>query len=154
MPAWYRGGRHARVLIQISRADRVTGSKNAQLLYVNGSSPRQPSTPQLLRILEETIQKKVPKRLFQKPRSARGADRYRLSFNIAERTTDMMFQYRTKFVQHMLTSSLYANSAVGKPWEMIGSISEQIIDELLLGCLKEMELRDRVQELYQQETTT
>ncbi|XP_026735145.1 uncharacterized protein LOC113499027 isoform X3 [Trichoplusia ni] len=137
-----------------SRAERVTGSKNAQLLYINGSSPRQPSTPQLLRILEETIQKKVPKPLFQKPSSARGPDRYRLTFNIAEKTTDMMFQYRTKFVQHMLTSSLYANSVFGKPWEMIGSISEQIIDELLLGCMKEMELRDLIQELYKRETMT
>ncbi|PZC73887.1 hypothetical protein B5X24_HaOG208682 [Helicoverpa armigera] len=133
-------------------AERLSGAKNAQLQYASGNSPRQPSTPQLLRILEETIQKKVPKPLFQKQPSARGLERHRLLFNISEKTSDSLFQYRTKFVQHMLTSAMYANSAVGKPWEMIGSISEQIIDELLLGCLKEMEVRDLVVQLYKTET--
>ncbi|XP_072948751.1 uncharacterized protein [Epargyreus clarus] len=137
------GGRH----------ERVSGTKNAQLLCVSSGSPRQPSTPQLLRILEETIQKKAPKPLFPKTNvSVRGAERLRLNFNIPESTVQSHFQYRTKFVQHMLTSSMYANSAVGKPWEMIGSVSDQIIDELLLSCAREMELREVVRELYRCET--
>ncbi|KAJ8731661.1 hypothetical protein PYW07_004825 [Mythimna separata] len=103
-----------------SRPDRVTGAKNAQLVHVGGSSPRQTSTPQLLKILEETIKKKIPKQLYQHPLSPRSADRCRLQFSISDATADALFQYRTKFVQHMLTSSMYANSAVGKPWEMIG----------------------------------
>ncbi|CAH0691637.1 unnamed protein product [Spodoptera exigua] len=132
--------------------ERVTGAKNAQLVFVNGNNPRQPSTPQLLRILEETIQKKIPKPQFEAPTSARGLDRYRLVFNISEKTADSLFQYRTKFVQHMLTSAMYANSAVGKPWEMIGSVSEQIINELLLNITKDMQIYDLVQELYNKET--
>ncbi|XP_022814171.1 uncharacterized protein LOC111347979 isoform X2 [Spodoptera litura] len=135
-----------------SRTERVTGAKNAQLVFVNGNNPRQPSTPQLLKILEETIQKKIPKPLFGAPSSASGLDRYRLVFNISEKTADSLFQYRTKFVQHMLTSNMYANSAIGQPWEMIGSVSEQIIDELLLNITKEMQLYDLVQELYNKET--
>ncbi|XP_063825910.1 uncharacterized protein LOC135075396 [Ostrinia nubilalis] len=102
------------------RNERVTGAKNAQLLCVNGSSPRQPSTPQLLRILEETIQKKVPKTFFPKSSPSKNAERFRLTFNIPERTAERVFQYRTKFVQHMLASPMYANCAVGKPWEMVG----------------------------------
>ncbi|XP_037303148.1 uncharacterized protein LOC119193613, partial [Manduca sexta] len=133
------------------RNERVTGPKNAQLLCINGGSPRQPSTPQLLRILEETIQKKVPKQLFQN-QSELNKDKYRLTFNIPETTTQNLFQYRTKFVQHMLTSPMYANSAVGKPWEIIGSISERIIDELLLSVAKEMEIGRVTQELYRAET--
>ncbi|CAB3236510.1 unnamed protein product [Arctia plantaginis] len=135
-----------------TRVERKTGMKNAQLLYVNGTSPRsQPSTPQLLRILEETIQKKVPKSLLKKS-GTRDVEKCRLSFNIGESISDNLFQYRTKFVQHMLTSPMYANSAVGKPWEMIGSVSEQIIDELLLSCVKDMELNDYILALYKQET--
>ncbi|XP_075977589.1 uncharacterized protein LOC142977537 isoform X2 [Anticarsia gemmatalis] len=134
------------------RQEHKSGAKNAQLLYVRGSSPRsQPTTPQLLRILEETIQKKVPKSLHRHRHT--DVERYRLTFNIAEQITDNLFQYRTKFVQHMLTSPMYANSAVGKPWEMIGSVSEQIIDEVLLKCVKEMELKDIFQDMYNRETT-
>lgn len=135
-----------------SRTERVTGAKNAQLVFVNGNNPRQPSTPQLLKILEETIQKKIPKPLFGAHSSPHGLDRYRLVFNISEKTADSLFQYRTKFVQHMLTSAMYANSAVGKPWEMIGSVSERIIDELLLNITKEMQIYDLVKELYKKET--
>ncbi|CAH0715869.1 unnamed protein product, partial [Brenthis ino] len=134
--------------------ERISGAKNAQLLCVNEGSPRKPSTPQLLRILEETIQKKTPKALFPKPTlKLQDAEKYRMSFNIPESVKDNLFQYRTKFVQHMLTSSMYANSAVGKPWEKIGSVSEQIIDELLLNCAKEMELPKFVKHLYKSETS-
>lgn len=73
----------------------------------------------VLQILEETIQKKVPKSLLKKS-GTRDVEKYRLNFNIAESVSNNLFQYRTKFVQHMLTSPMYANSAVGKPWEMIG----------------------------------
>ncbi|KAG6449187.1 hypothetical protein O3G_MSEX005932 [Manduca sexta] len=104
-----------------------------------------------VKILEETIQKKVPKQLFQN-QSELNKDKYRLTFNIPETTTQNLFQYRTKFVQHMLTSPMYANSAVGKPWEIIGSISERIIDELLLSVAKEMEIGRVTQELYRAET--
>ncbi|XP_045772814.1 uncharacterized protein LOC123872538 [Maniola jurtina] len=135
------------------RNERVVGAKNAQLLCVNGGSPRQPSTPQLLRILEETIQKKTPKTLFPKQKMAvKDAEKYRMNFNIPEQVTDALFQYRTKFVQHMLTSPMYANSAIGKPWETIGSVSEKIIDELLLKCAKEMELQHIVKQMYKNET--
>ncbi|XP_060803221.1 uncharacterized protein LOC106129302 isoform X2 [Amyelois transitella] len=101
-----------------SRHERVSGAKNAQLLCISGSSPRQPSTPQLLRILEETIQKKVPKQLMNQP-SPRDRERFRMTFSIPEASADRLFQYRTKFVQHMLTSPMYANSQLGKPWEAI-----------------------------------
>ncbi|KAH9630974.1 hypothetical protein HF086_013513 [Spodoptera exigua] len=90
-----------------------------------------------VRILEETIQKKIPKPQFEAPTSARGLDRYRLVFNISEKTTDSLFQYRTKFVQHMLTSAI---------------VSEQIINELLLNITKDMQIYDLVQELYNKET--
>lgn len=74
-----------------------------------------------LQILEETIQKKVPKSMYKSVKSpSRNPEKYRLMFNIQEPTANNLFQYRTKFVQHMLTSAMYANSAVGKPWEMIG----------------------------------
>ncbi|XP_061383971.1 uncharacterized protein LOC116770256 isoform X2 [Danaus plexippus] len=136
-----------------SRNERVSGTKNAQLLCISGGSPRQHSTPQLLRILEETIQKKAPKTLFPKSLSARDKDRYRMTFNIPDSTLDNMFQYRTKFVQHMLTSPMYANSSVGKPWEKIGRVSEQIIDDLLLSCAKEMELQSFLKDLYKSETS-
>ncbi|XP_047533346.1 uncharacterized protein LOC125068286 [Vanessa atalanta] len=135
------------------RNERMMGAKNAQLFCVTGSSPRQPSTPQLLRILEETIQKKTPKALFPKTVvPVKDAERLRMSFNIPERVTENLFQYRTKFVQHMLTSTMYANSDIGKPWEKIGSVSEQIIDELLLNCAKEMELYHYVKSFYENET--
>ncbi|CAH2255213.1 jg7258 [Pararge aegeria aegeria] len=147
------------------RSERSTGAKNAQLLCVNGGSPRQPSTPrqpitprqpstpQLLRILEETIQKKTPRSLFPKqPVAVKDAEKFRMSFNIPERVSDALFQYRTKFVQHMLTSSMYANSSVGKPWEKIGSVSEKIIDELLLKCANQMELQKLVDQMYRDET--
>ncbi|XP_049873432.1 uncharacterized protein LOC126371980 [Pectinophora gossypiella] len=133
-----------------SRSERTSGAKNAQLVCIS-SSPRQPSTPQLLRILEETIQKKVPKSIYHKPKP-KTADRLRLTFNIPQQTADNLFQYRTKFVQHMLASSLYANSAVGKPWEMIGSVSQHIIDEILLKCAKEMQIQNIVLEMYKRET--
>ncbi|XP_069359712.1 uncharacterized protein [Maniola hyperantus] len=135
------------------RKERMVGAKNAQLLCVNAGSPRPPSTPQLLRILEETIQKKTPKPLFPKQKiSVKDAEKYRMSFNIPEQVTDALFQYRTKFVQHMLTSPMYANSAVGKPWEKIGSVSEKIIDDLLLKCAKELELQHIVKQMYKNET--
>ncbi|XP_026492236.2 uncharacterized protein LOC113397919 [Vanessa tameamea] len=135
------------------RNERMIGAKNAQLFCVTGSSPRQPSTPQLLRILEETIQKKTPKALFPKTVvPVKDAERLRMSFNIPERVTENLFQYRTKFVQHMLTSTMYANSDIGKPWEKIGSVSEQIIDDLLLNCAKEMELHHYVKSFYENET--
>ncbi|XP_052758224.1 uncharacterized protein LOC113519928 isoform X2 [Galleria mellonella] len=134
-----------------NRNEKITGAKNAQLVCISGESPRQPSTPQLLRILEETIQKKAPKPLYQKPPSIKDAERFRLTFNIPEQTADKLFQYRTQFVQHMLTSPMYANSVVGKPWEVIGRVSEQIIDDLLLGCANEMELKEVIQRLYNQE---
>ncbi|KAJ0176868.1 hypothetical protein K1T71_008047 [Dendrolimus kikuchii] len=139
--------------VPCGRNERVTGAKNAQLLCINGSStPRAPSTPQLLKILEETIKKKAPKPLLQKPIASNDVDRFRMQFNISEKTAENLFQYRTKFVQHMLSSPMYANSAVGKPWEMIGSITEQIIDELLLGCAKELELHQVIEDLYRSET--
>ncbi|KAM3962691.1 uncharacterized protein ACR2FA_003322 [Aphomia sociella] len=103
-----------------SRNERISGAKNAQLVCISGGSPRQPSTPQLLRILEETIQKKIPKPLFQKPPSVKDTERFRLTFNISEETADKIFQYRTKFVQHMITSPMYANSVIGRPWDVIG----------------------------------
>ncbi|CAH2096577.1 unnamed protein product [Euphydryas editha] len=137
-----------------NRSERSLGAKNAQLFCVTGSSPRQPSTPQLLRILEETIQKKTPKALFPKTvKSVKDVEKYRMSFNIPEHVTENFFQYRTKFVQHMLSSNMYANSAIGKPWEKIGSVSERIIDELLLNCVKEMELQRYVKDLYKCETS-
>ncbi|XP_073956709.1 uncharacterized protein isoform X2 [Choristoneura fumiferana] len=132
--------------------ERVSGAKNAQLLCINGGSPRQPSTPQLLRILEETIQKKIPKPQYTPKPKVKDIDRYRLTFNVTAKAAESMFQYRTKFVQHMLSSPMYANSAVGKPWEMIGSVSEQIIDEMLVACAKEMQLQDFIEELYKSET--
>ncbi|XP_053609489.1 uncharacterized protein LOC128674698 isoform X2 [Plodia interpunctella] len=135
-----------------SRNERVTGAKNAQLMCVNGSSsPRQPSTPQLLRILEETIQKKVPKQLFQNM-SVKDSARFRMTFNIPELTADKMFQYRTKFVQHMLASPMYANSLRPKPWELISRISDQLIDELVGTCAKEMQMEGFIQRLYNLET--
>ncbi|XP_059045723.1 uncharacterized protein LOC131841421 [Achroia grisella] len=134
-----------------SKNEKVSGAKNAKLVCISGGSPRQPSTPQLLRILEETIQKKAPKPLFQKPPPIRDTERFHLTFNIPEETADKIFEYRTKFVQHMLTSPMYANSVVGKPWEVIGRISEQIIDELLLRCANEMEIGDVIQQIYNQE---
>ncbi|CAG9786499.1 unnamed protein product [Diatraea saccharalis] len=135
-----------------SRYERVSGAKNAQLHCISGGSPRQPSTPQLLRILEETIQKKIPKTLYQKPSTGNNVDRFRLALNIPEQTAERLFQYRTKFVQHMLASPMYANCEIGKPWEIIGSISEQLIDDLLSQCAKEMQLQNVVQELYKVET--
>ncbi|XP_045498073.1 uncharacterized protein LOC123696102 isoform X2 [Colias croceus] len=99
------------------RNERVLGAKNAQLVCVNGGSPRQPSTPQLLRILEETIQKKTPRPLY--PPSNKDMEKYRMLLNTPEPVAEQLHQYRTKFVQHMLTSCMYANSAVGKPWEVI-----------------------------------
>ncbi|XP_063624569.1 uncharacterized protein LOC134796346 [Cydia splendana] len=137
-----------------SPRERAFGSKNAQLLCVNGGSPRSPSlgTPQLLRILEETIQKQAPKPQFSTKAPVKDLDRYRLSFNWSSSATDALFQYRTKFVQHMLSSPMYANSRVGKPWEMIGKISEQIMDEILMSCAKEMQLEDIIEELYKNET--
>ncbi|CAG5038346.1 unnamed protein product [Parnassius apollo] len=132
--------------------ERVSGAKNAQLHCVNSQSPRQPNTPQLLRILEETIQKKLPRPANPKPLSSRDLEKFRMTFNITEKTVENLFQYRTKFVQHMLSSAMYANSAVEKPWEMVNSVSEQIIDELLLSCAKEMELQQVVQQLYKCET--
>ncbi|CAK1551024.1 unnamed protein product [Leptosia nina] len=136
-----------------NRNERVSGTKNAQLVCVSGGSPRQPSTPQLLRILEETIQKKTPRPHYTTPRSPQNIDKCRMTFNIPESISEQLYQYRTKFVQHMLTSSMYANSAVGKPWEVIGRVSENLIDELLLSCAKEMELQRHVRELYKQETS-
>ncbi|XP_045447846.1 uncharacterized protein LOC123656185 [Melitaea cinxia] len=136
-----------------NRSERTSGAKNAQLFCVTGSSPRQPSTPQLLRILEETIQKKTQKALFPKTiKSVKDAEKYRMSFNIPDHVSENFFQYRTKFVQHMLSSTMYANSAIGKPWEKIGSVSDRIIDELLMNCVKEMELQRYVQDLYKCET--
>ncbi|XP_063536221.1 uncharacterized protein LOC134745986 [Cydia strobilella] len=137
-----------------SPRERASGFKNAQLLCVNGGSPRSPSlgTPQLLRILEETIQKQAPKPQFSTKAPVKDLDRYRLSFSRSSSATDALFQYRTKFVQHMLSSPMYANSRVGKPWEMIGKISEQIIDEILTSCAKEMQLEDIIGELYKSET--
>ncbi|KAL0839158.1 hypothetical protein ABMA28_017127 [Loxostege sticticalis] len=104
-------------------------------------------------ILEETIQKKVPKTFFPKASPPKATERFRLTFNIPERTAENLFLYRTKFfVKHMLASPLYANCAVGKPWEMVGSVSEQLIDELLATCARDVQLRDVVQQLYQAET--
>ncbi|KOB68261.1 Uncharacterized protein OBRU01_18593 [Operophtera brumata] len=71
-------------------------------------------------ILEKTIQKKAPKPMYQKP-ADKNPERFRMTFNIPDKAAENLLQYRTKFVQHMLASSMYANSAVGKPWEIIGS---------------------------------
>ncbi|XP_068633455.1 uncharacterized protein [Battus philenor] len=135
-----------------NKSDRVCGARNAQLHCISSDSPRQPTTPQLLRILEETIQKKSPRSMNHKLSTKQGAEKYRMPFNIGEKTIENLFQYRTKFVQHMLTSAMYANSAVEKPWEMVNCVSEQIIDDLLLECAKEMELQNIIQHLYQRET--
>ncbi|XP_013144005.1 PREDICTED: uncharacterized protein LOC106107619 isoform X2 [Papilio polytes] len=137
-----------------NKNERVSGAKNAQLHCVRTSSPRQHTTPQLLRILEETIQKKSPRSMNVRLSTIKDkeAEKYRMSFNISGKTVDNLFQYRTKYVQHMLTSAMYANSAVEKPWEMVNSVSDQIVDELLLKCAKEMELRPIIQRLYQNET--
>ncbi|CAG4991918.1 unnamed protein product [Colias eurytheme] len=132
------------------RNERVLGAKNAQLVCVNGGSPRQPSTPQLLRILEETIQKKTPRPLY--PPSNKDMEKYRMLLNTPEHVAEQLHNYRTKFVQHMLTSCMYANSAVGKPWEVIGRVSEQLIDDLILSCAQEMELQEYLQKMYQSET--
>ncbi|XP_045536373.1 uncharacterized protein LOC106719740 [Papilio machaon] len=137
-----------------NKNERISGAKNAQLHCVKTDSPRQHTTPQLLRILEETIQKKSPRLLNVRLSTIKDkeAEKYRMSFNISEKTIDNLFQYRTKYVQHMLTSAMYANSAVEKPWEMVNSVSDQIVDELLLKCAKEMELRSIIESLYQNET--
>ncbi|XP_013164324.1 PREDICTED: uncharacterized protein LOC106115476 [Papilio xuthus] len=137
-----------------NKNERISGAKNAQLHCVRTGSPRQHTTPQLLRILEETIQKKSPRSMNVRLSTIKDkeAEKYRMSFNISEKTVDNLFQYRTKYVQHMLTSAMYANSAVEKPWEMVNSVSDQIVDELLLKCAKEMELRPVIQRLYQNET--
>lgn len=77
--------------------------------------------------------------------TAKDPDRFRMTFNIPDKVADNLFQYRTKFVQHMLESSMYANSAVGKPWEIIGRlvIFEQYVsqrkhalDDLLRICCR------------------
>ncbi|XP_050675751.1 uncharacterized protein LOC126972763 isoform X2 [Leptidea sinapis] len=132
-----------------SRQERVSGAKNAQLVCVSSGSPRQPSTPQLLRILEETIQKKTPR---SSHRNTKDLDKFRMNLNIPEAISEELFQYRTKFILHMLTSSLYANSAVHKPWEVIGRVSEEIIDELLLKCADDMQLNEYVTNMYKSET--
>ncbi|KPJ06298.1 hypothetical protein RR48_14037, partial [Papilio machaon] len=141
-------------LVFRNKNERISGAKNAQLHCVKTDSPRQHTTPQLLRILEETIQKKSPRLLNVRLSTIKDkeAEKYRMSFNISEKTIDNLFQYRTKYVQHMLTSAMYANSAVEKPWEMVNSVSDQIVDELLLKCAKEMELRPVIESLYQNET--
>ncbi|KAI5639107.1 hypothetical protein NE865_08307 [Phthorimaea operculella] len=136
-----------------NKNDRATGSMNAQLVCVNATSPRQPTTPQLLKILEQTIQKKIPEHMY-KMKKTKDPERLRLAFNIPQKIADNLFQYRTKFVQHMLTSSMYANSTIGKPWEVVGSISEQIIDEILMQCAEEMQLKPYIMELYKTETQT
>ncbi|XP_052741263.1 uncharacterized protein LOC112047714 isoform X2 [Bicyclus anynana] len=135
------------------KSERATGAKNAQLLCVTRGSAGQPSTPQLLRILEETIQKKTPRHLFpRQPLPAKDAEKLRMTVAVPELVSDALLDYRTNFVQHMLTSALYANSAVGKPWEKIASISEKIIDDLLLKCANQMELQKFVNQMYEDET--
>ncbi|KAL4718402.1 hypothetical protein ACJJTC_014666, partial [Scirpophaga incertulas] len=131
--------------------ERVTGAKNAQLHCINGSSPRQPSTPQLLKILEESIQKKTPK-LTDKPKRAKDIEQLRLPLSIPEASAERLRRQRALFLQHMLTSPLYANCAISKPWEAAQRVSEQLIDDLLRQCAHEMQLDEVVQQLYNKET--
>ncbi|CAH2048346.1 unnamed protein product, partial [Iphiclides podalirius] len=135
-----------------NKKERVSGARNAQLLCVKSTSPQTPTMPQLLRILEETIQKKSPRSMNLKPTSIKDAAKYRMAFHISDKTVESLMQYRTKFVQHMLTSAMYANSSIEKPWEMVNIVSEKILDELLLKCAKEMQLYDVVRQMYQCET--
>ncbi|XP_022124697.2 uncharacterized protein LOC110999780 [Pieris rapae] len=140
-----------------TRIDRVSGAKNGQLICMSSGSPRQPSTPQLLRILEETIKKKPPRTTggasSEAALATRSLERCRMALCVDENTAERLFSYRTAFLQHMLASPLYANSAVGKPWEVIGKVSERILDELLVSCATEMELQPLVKEIYRNETS-
>ncbi|XP_047504003.1 uncharacterized protein LOC125049038 isoform X2 [Pieris napi] len=141
-----------------TRIERISGAKNGQLICMSSGSPRQPSTPQLLKILEETIKKKPPRTTSGVPASevalaARSLERCRMALCVDENAAERLFSYRTAFMQHMLASPLYANSAVGKPWEVIGKVSERILDELLVMCAKEMELQPIVKEIYRNETS-
>ncbi|XP_045518201.1 uncharacterized protein LOC123710393 [Pieris brassicae] len=141
-----------------TRIDRVSGAKNGQLICMSSGSPRQPSTPQLLRILEETIQKKPPRTTSgaaasEAAMATRSLERCRMALCVDDKAAERLFSYRTAFLQHMLASPLYANSAVGKPWEVIGKVSERILDELLVTCAKEMELQPLVKEIYRNETS-
>ncbi|CAF4908055.1 unnamed protein product [Pieris macdunnoughi] len=141
-----------------TRIERISGAKNGQLICMSSGSPRQPSTPQLLKILEETIKKKPPRTTSGVPASevalaTRSLERCRMALCVDENAAERLFNYRTAFMQHMLASPLYANSAVGKPWEVIGKVSERILDELLVMCAKEMELQPIVKEIYRNETS-
>ncbi|KAG7308902.1 hypothetical protein JYU34_006172 [Plutella xylostella] len=57
------------------------------------------------------------------------------------------------FLQHMLASPLYANSELGRPWEVIRSVSDEMVDELVRGCVQDMEIRGVVDEMFRSETT-
>ncbi|CAH4028663.1 unnamed protein product [Pieris brassicae] len=110
------------------------------------------------RILEETIQKKAPRTTIgvaasEAAMATRSLERCRMALCVDDKAAERLFSYRTAFLQHMLASPLYANSAVGKPWEVIGKVSERILDELLVTCAKEMELQPLVKEIYRNETS-
>ncbi|XP_048478377.1 uncharacterized protein LOC105389374 isoform X2 [Plutella xylostella] len=135
------------------KTGRSQGARNAQLLCVRASSPRQEhgGTTELLKILEKTIHRKKPKSA--NPDPPHNTDRFHLKFHVPEAVTAGLLRHRASFLQHMLASPLYANSVLGRPWEVIGSVSDEMVDELVRGCVQDMEIRGVVDEMFRSETT-
>ncbi|CAG9125675.1 unnamed protein product [Plutella xylostella] len=134
------------------KTGRSQGARNAQLVCVRASSPRQEhgGTTELLKILEKTIHRKKPKPANPDPPAS---DRFHLKFHVPEAVTAGLLRHRASFLQHMLASPLYANSVLGRPWEVIGSVSDEMVDELVRGCVQDMEIRGVVDEMFRSETT-
>ncbi|XP_041979233.1 uncharacterized protein LOC121733134 [Aricia agestis] len=129
-----------------TRNDCAEGKKNVQLICVTDTNPLK-STPRKEEILNKD-NVKSPKEL---QTGTLNVDKYRMTLDVPEQVIDKLMRYRSNYMQYMLTSALYANSSLGKPLEMISSVSEKIVDDLLLNCVNEMELKEFAEELCKSE---
>ncbi|GBP33872.1 hypothetical protein EVAR_20983_1 [Eumeta japonica] len=79
-------------------------------------------------------------------------EKYRMKLEPDENTVSRWTQHRALFLQHMLSSHMYTNSSIHQPWNMVGRISDKIIDDALIKCARELQIQDKVLQMYQAET--
>ncbi|KAJ8923298.1 hypothetical protein NQ315_001856 [Exocentrus adspersus] len=62
-----------------------------------------------------------------------------------------VIQYKLDFHRHCKQNPMYGKTSEIQPWMLMAKISDEILDDALLGVAKEIDLNDIVQQVYDSE---
>ncbi|KAJ8983944.1 hypothetical protein NQ317_008646, partial [Molorchus minor] len=137
----------------------VTGEKNAKLICIKDENSIIEAKPDAehqtkaepTKTVHKTKEKSTKKsktstmKLTRRPKSSKVLQMLPKNYAVN------VIQYKLDFHKFCKSDPMYRKTSTVEPWLLMGKVSDQILDHILLGIAREIELNDVIQEMYDSE---